>query len=147
MAVRLMQGESAEDADYVALAEILGILFQIRDDYLNLQSDAFSANKSFCEDRSEGKFSYPIIHSIQSRPGDFRLFSILRQRTDDIAVKNYALAYIMSTGSFAYCEREMDSLLKQAREKLGMVRGMTSQIEGILDMLEIKSSAVEQDRC
>lgn len=34
-----MQAESASDKDYVPLVNIIGLLFQILDDYLNLQSD------------------------------------------------------------------------------------------------------------
>lgn len=32
-------------------------------------------NKSFCEDLTEGKFSFPIIHSIMADPEDSRLIS------------------------------------------------------------------------
>jgi len=33
-------------------------------------------NKSFCEDLTEGKFSFPVIHSIHAAPHDRRLISI-----------------------------------------------------------------------
>lgn len=39
-------------------------------------------NKGFCEDITEGKFSFPIIHSIRTVPHDHRLLSILKQRTN-----------------------------------------------------------------
>ena len=32
-------------------------------------------NKSFCEDITEGKFSFPIIHSIKQAPDDHQLLS------------------------------------------------------------------------
>ena len=44
----------------------LGLYFQIRDDYCNLSLKEYSENKSFCEDLTEGKFSFPIIHAIQT---------------------------------------------------------------------------------
>ncbi len=50
--------------DYTPLLSLLGLLFQIRDDYGNLCSSEYEANKSFCEDITEGKFSFPLIHSI-----------------------------------------------------------------------------------
>lgn len=39
------------------LVDLLGIIFQIRDDYQNLQSDLYAKNKGFGEDITEGKFS------------------------------------------------------------------------------------------
>lgn len=50
--------------DFGPLLDQLGLLFQIRDDYANLLSSEYESNKSFCEDLTEGKFSFPIIHSI-----------------------------------------------------------------------------------
>lgn len=50
------------------MANMLGIHFQIRDDYINLTSDDFHDKKGFAEDLTEGKFSFPIIHCIHSDP-------------------------------------------------------------------------------
>ncbi|KAG5788086.1 hypothetical protein H9Q69_012851 [Fusarium xylarioides] len=65
LAVKLMQLASESDKDYVPLVNILGVILQIRDDYLNLQSGKYAKNKGFGEDLTEGKFSFPIIHSIR----------------------------------------------------------------------------------
>lgn len=35
------------------------------------------ANKSYCEDLTEGKFSFPIIHAINSHPNDGQVIRIL----------------------------------------------------------------------
>lgn len=37
----------------------------------------YEANKSYCEDLTEGKFSFPIIHAIRSSPHDNQVLSIL----------------------------------------------------------------------
>jgi len=42
----------------------------------------FMDNKGFCEDITEGKFSFPIIHAIRAMPHDHRILSILKQRTN-----------------------------------------------------------------
>lgn len=52
--------------DLIPLVNLIGLLFQIRDDYMNLQSADYAHNKGFAEDLTEGKFSFPIIHSIRS---------------------------------------------------------------------------------
>ena len=36
-------------SDYLPLVNLLGLYYQIRDDYLNLQSDEYQKNKSFAE--------------------------------------------------------------------------------------------------
>uniref|UniRef100_A0A3P8UE75 Geranylgeranyl diphosphate synthase 1 n=1 Tax=Amphiprion percula TaxID=161767 RepID=A0A3P8UE75_AMPPE len=68
LAVGLMQLFSDWKQDLKPLLDTLGLFFQIRDDYANLSSLEYSENKSFCEDLTEGKFSFPTIHAIWSRP-------------------------------------------------------------------------------
>ena len=61
LAVKLMQAESLapEKRDCVPLVNLIGMLFQIRDDYLNLSSTAYTTNKGLCEDLTEGKVQLP----------------------------------------------------------------------------------------
>lgn len=70
LAIRLMQLFSENKRDFSKLTAILGLYFQIRDDYCNLSSKEYSENKSFCEDLTEGKFSFPIIHAVQQQKHD-----------------------------------------------------------------------------
>jgi geranylgeranyl diphosphate synthase, type III len=58
--------------------------------------------KSFCEDLTEGKFSFPIIHSVINFPEDTRLLNILRQKTEDVDVKKHAVKWMEHTGSMTY---------------------------------------------
>lgn len=106
---------TASRCDFVPFVNALGVLFQIRDDFLNLQSDLYTKNKGFGEDLTEGKFSFPIIHSIRADPTNITLPSILKQRTDDEDVKRYAIRYIESTGSFEHCKRKIEELVAAAR--------------------------------
>ena len=89
------------------------MLFQIRDDYLNL-SDDYSTNKGFCEDLTEGKFSYPIIHAIRMDPQNLQLINILRQRTESVEVKKHAVKYMREMGSFEYCKKTVRELRSKA---------------------------------
>jgi len=61
-------GLDATPQDYIPLVNQLSLYFQIRDDYVNLASAEYMKKKDFCEDLSEGKFSFPIIHCIRNDP-------------------------------------------------------------------------------
>lgn len=73
LAVRLMQAESATDLDLTPLVSLLGLQFQICDDYLNL----------------EGKFSFPVLHRLHADPTNKELLAILRQKPRDLDIKKY----------------------------------------------------------
>lgn len=47
-------------ANLITLTDAIGLYYQIRDDYINLSSEKYMENKAFCEDLTEGKFSYPV---------------------------------------------------------------------------------------
>jgi len=93
-----------------ALVDLLALYFQIRDDLVNLRSDEYMHSKSFCEDLTEGKFSYPIIHAIHAAEHDTRLLNILKQRTDNLDVKRHALDYMDSLGSFDYTRDKLRAI-------------------------------------
>ncbi|KAB8269732.1 terpenoid synthase [Aspergillus minisclerotigenes] len=135
LAIKLMQLESEVTSDFLGLVDLLGVIFQIRDDYQNLQSDLYSKNKGFCEDLTEGKFSFLIIHSINSNPGNQQLLNILRQRSEEESVKKYAVEYIRSTGSFAYCQDRLASLLHEAKMMVNVLEEKVGFSKGIYDIL------------
>ena len=122
-------------SDFLGLVDLLGVIFQIRDDYQNLQSDLYSKNKGFCEDLTEGKFSFLIIHSINSNPDNQQLLNILRQRSEEESVKKYAVEYIRSTGSFDYCQERLASLLHEAKMMVNVLEENVGFSKGIYDIL------------
>jgi len=68
LAVGLLQSfaTTSKDVNFTPLVNNLGLYFQIRDDLINLADEEYMKSKSFCEDLTEGKFSFPIIHCIRS---------------------------------------------------------------------------------
>lgn len=52
------------------VVNLIGIFFQIRDNYQNLLDSDYTNNKGLCEDITEGKFSFPIVDSISARRDD-----------------------------------------------------------------------------
>ncbi|RKO85719.1 geranylgeranyl diphosphate synthase 1, isoform CRA_a [Blyttiomyces helicus] len=77
LAVKLMQICSGSTTDYCPVVDLLGLHFQIRDDYINLQSRKYMDNKGFAEDLTEGKFSFPIIHCIKTGTASRQMLSDL----------------------------------------------------------------------
>lgn len=116
---------------------VLGAIFQIRDDYLNLQSDAYTQNKGFGEDLTEGKFSFPIIHSIRANPANIQLLSILKQRTEDHDVKRFAIRYIESTGSFDYTRQKISELMTEAKKEAKHIGGEVDHVKGVSRIVEM----------
>ena len=120
------------------MVNTIGLLFQIQDDYQNLHpSSAQSLSKgTTCEDLTEGKFSFPIIHAIRADPASHLLQNILRQRTADPDVKRYAVDYLERVGSFAYTRRVLRDLSKRSMmlidELEGRMEGLSSISEGLV---------------
>lgn len=141
LAVRLMQAESPKPVvqGCVPLADILGLLFQIRDDYQNLVSKEYSDSKGMCEDLTEGKFSFPIIHSIRHDPTNLQLLHILKLKTTDPDVKRCAIKCMERTGSFRYTSQRVDTLIAQARRLADEIGGRDKSegIHRLLDKLAI----------
>ncbi|EOD46358.1 putative geranylgeranyl diphosphate synthase protein [Neofusicoccum parvum UCRNP2] len=134
LAIRLMQAESDCKLELCDLAGLIGITFQIRDDYLNLCSTQYTDAKGFCEDLSEGKFSFLVIHGIhaeQDRGGNNneggQLFDIVQSHPTDVAAKMRAISLLEQLGSFEYTRAVLDALMRRTRR---MVESFDAQAGG-----------------
>lgn len=109
-------------SDCAPLVSTIGLLFQILDDHLNLSpTSGYSSLKGLCEDLTEGKFSFPVIHAIRADPSNQILINILKQKTTDEEVKRYALKYMEGKGSFEYSKKVIDELRGKTE---GLVKGI-----------------------
>ncbi|KAJ7155536.1 isoprenoid synthase domain-containing protein [Mycena crocata] len=121
--IRLMMACATTNTgiDYVPLANMIGITFQIRDDFMNLQSSLYEVNKGLAEDLTEGKFSFPIIHGIRQDVGNRQILNVLQKRPTTPTLKIHTIAYLKShTRSFEYTlavltrfEKEIDTELER----------------------------------
>ena len=153
LAVGLMQAFSTKNkgVDFAPLVNNLGLYFQIRDDLINLSDEEYFKSKSFCEDLTEGKFSFPIIHCIRnSDVDDSRLLSILKQKTEDIELKKYAQKLMKNAGSLKYtrdkCVKLKDTILSQIEELGGnktltkLIKLLDVQVAGLADAVKEAST-------
>ncbi|RYC62809.1 hypothetical protein CHU98_g3415 [Xylaria longipes] len=135
LAVKLMQSQSPTSFDCLPLAELLGQAFQIADDYKNLANLDYTQKKGLCEDLTEGKFSFPVIHSIRSNPENQELLHILAQRPTDVDTKKYAVRYIESTGSLEYTKELVSILIAKAKEEADAIDAGSDKSKGIHALL------------
>eukprot|EP00697_Spironema_sp_BW2_P014913 gnl/Spiro4/5568_TR2829_c0_g1_i1.p1 gnl/Spiro4/5568_TR2829_c0_g1~~gnl/Spiro4/5568_TR2829_c0_g1_i1.p1 ORF type:complete len:349 (+),score=66.72 gnl/Spiro4/5568_TR2829_c0_g1_i1:49-1047(+) len=138
LAVKLMQLFSENKRSLERLVDNLGLFFQIMDDYLNLECDSYMGNKIFCEDITEGKYSFPIIHGI-NHESDGRLARILRQRTRDVSLKKYAVELMRQVGSFVHTQNTLTELREQILrdiQELGGNPQLTRLVEEISAFLQ-----------
>ncbi|KAH8556571.1 geranylgeranyl pyrophosphate synthase [Umbelopsis sp. PMI_123] len=136
LGVKLMQEASKSDKDYTSLVNKIGIHFQVRDDYMNLQSQQYTDNKGFCEDFTEGKFSFPVIHSIRADPSNRQLLNILKQKSTSVELKRFGLQLLEKTNTFNYCLEFLKDMEQQARVEIKHL-GANPKLDKIMDMLSV----------
>ncbi|TFK50785.1 terpenoid synthase [Heliocybe sulcata] len=126
------------DIDYVPLVNLIGVYYQIRDDYMNLNSSQYTTNKGFAEDLTEGKFSFPIVHAVRSDTSNRQILNVLQKRPSTPTLKTHAITYLRDrTKSFEYTRQVMGSLEKQAYEEIGRLGG-NEGLEAILRALHVE---------
>ncbi len=112
------------NSDCAPLVSTIGLLFQILDDHLNLSpTSELQTLKGLCEDLTEGKFSFPVIHAIRADPNSQILINILKQKTKDDEVKKYACKYMESKGSFDYSARVIEELRGKVEQQITGIEG------------------------
>lgn len=159
LAVGLLQACSIDggehvDKDFCPLVNNLGLYFQIRDDFINLaDEDEYMKSKSFCEDLTEGKFSFPILHCIRTSPDRRqRLLHIIQQRTEDVNVKRYAQQLLRDAGSLEYTRERCASLKTEIEAQIEAFGGnpplmqILQQLDQSLDgMVEAAAARPKSD--
>lgn len=148
LSVRLMQlfapMEIRHNFNFDRLCQLLALFFQIRDDFCNLMSKEYENNKSYCEDITEGKFSFPILHAVNTRETDTRIIHILKQRTQDLELKRYCVQLLEEFGSIEYTRQICDDLAKQIFDEIDALGG-NNYLENLIQELSIVFRSEEQD--
>ena len=172
LAVGLLQSFATshyKNVDFAPLVNNLGLYFQIRDDLINLADEEYFKSKSFCEDLTEGKFSFPIIHCIRHGGGvsgdgsgsddegdekcngnaiphsstAAQLLSILKQRTDDVDVKRYAQRLMFDAGSLRYTREKCTQLKKEIVKQIEELGGNDSLLK-VIEMLDVQVEKIAE---
>ncbi|XP_071952368.1 geranylgeranyl pyrophosphate synthase-like [Antedon mediterranea] len=135
LSIDLMQLFSQVKSDFQPVSEAIGLFFQIRDDYANLCSLEYSNAKTFCEDLSEGKFSFPLIHGIEKESnGTAIITNILRQRTEDVEVKKLCVKQLQELGSLDYTRKVLNDLEERVLIEIETLGGNADLINLIKEL-------------
>ena len=162
LAARLMQAVSTTTYNILPVAELIGLMFQIRDDHRSLScekvrdllqnvqmyslsysslqlTNQMSSAKGFCEDLTEGKFSFPVIHSIRTgTTSNNEVLNILKLRTTNNDLKAYAVQHMQAeTKSFEYTNNRLGDFHKAARDLLTGIELRNEQLGALLKMLSL----------
>lgn len=138
-AVKVMMAFATTNAnvDYIPLCNLIMVYYQIRDDYMNLQSDQYTNTKGFADDLSEGKFSFPIVHGILEQPENQLIMNVLQKRPKTPTLKHHAIEYLKNTTkSFDYTLAVLNKLEQQARRELERLGG-NPMLSALLDKLHV----------
>jgi len=146
IAIKLMMACATKnyDIDYLPLVNLFGVYFQIRDDYMNLQSTEYSHNKGFAEDLTEGKFSFPIVHSVRADTSNRQVLNVLQKRPSTPTLKHHTIEYLRTrTRSLDYTFDVIQTIEKQVRSEVLRLGG-NEKLGRILDQLEVTTRGDER---
>ncbi|KAE8372495.1 isoprenoid synthase domain-containing protein [Aspergillus bertholletiae] len=128
------------------LITLLGRYYQIRDDYQNLASDEYTAKKGFCDDLSEGKFSFPLIHLLEYSPNASTLHDIIFDRRSgnkaemSEETKSYIITQMNKVGSLQFTRGVLDSLFAaiwEAIERVEEIMGDNTAFKAVCTALKL----------
>jgi geranylgeranyl diphosphate synthase type 3 len=104
----------------IDLVNQLACYFQIRDDLMNLTSLRMHQTKGYCDDITEGKFSFVAIYALKasSQEQSQALLSILAARTRDLTKIEQALGIIRSSGAFAHTFQVLNTIATKIHDHI-----------------------------
>nr|A0A2L0VXR5.1 RecName: Full=Geranylgeranyl pyrophosphate synthase; Short=GGPP synthase; Short=GGPPSase; Short=GGS; AltName: Full=(2E,6E)-farnesyl diphosphate synthase; AltName: Full=Dimethylallyltranstransferase; AltName: Full=Farnesyl diphosphate synthase; AltName: Full=Farnesyltranstransferase; AltName: Full=Geranylgeranyl diphosphate synthase; AltName: Full=Geranyltranstransferase; AltName: Full=Pleuromutilin biosynthetic cluster protein synthesis protein G [Clitopilus passeckerianus]AVA16671.1 geranylger len=142
LGVRLLQCHPGVNnrADLSDIALRIGVYYQLRDDYINLMSTSYHDERGFAEDMTEGKYTFPMLHSLKRSP-DSGLREILDLKPADIALKKKAIAIMQDTGSLVATRNLLGAVKNDLSGLVAEQRGddyaMSAGLERFLEKLYI----------
>lgn len=131
--IRLMLAESPfrcalPHEELIHICSLFGRAFQIRDDYANLSSKEYHEQKGFAEDLDDGKYSFMLIHCIQTLNSDPKLSTdaaLLRallmsgvREGHNSETKKEVIRLLEKTKSFDYTREVLKKLYGRIEEEV-----------------------------
>ena len=125
--------------EFSRLAKMVVRFYQIRDDYMNLNSIDYHKQKGFCEDLDEGKFSYPVVHCIQHSTrcrnhilGIFRQRLIAPKEPLSLECEEHILEYLEETQTTEVAWLLLEELEVKIEKEIGELETSTGESNPML---------------
>jgi geranylgeranyl diphosphate synthase type 3 len=102
-----------------------------------------SEQKGYCEDLTEGKFSFPVSHAMwtdNARKGE--ILRILRSKTTENTVKSYVVQCLDKSGSLEYTRAALEDLHERAKILLAEIPQQNTAAEALFDKLILEARSV-----
>ena len=93
--------------------------------------------KGYCEDLTEGKFSFPIIHAIRSSDKTNNdVLNILRLHTKDVQLKAHAVWYMRTQSkSMEYTSLVVQDLYEESQKLLKAIPSENKPLDMIMSKI------------
>jgi ophiobolin F synthase len=145
-------GDKVSNSDMNLFSCLIGRFFQIRDDYQNLASADYAKAKGFAEDLDEGKYSFTLIHCIQTLESDpelagemmqLRAFLVKRRLEGKLSheAKREVLATMKKTESLEYTLGVLRELHGELGKEVGKLEakfsGENFTLRMMLELLKV----------
>lgn len=102
-----------------------------------------SEQKGYCEDLTEGKFSFPVSHAMWTDdPSKGEILRILKSKTTDDMVKTYVVECLKKSGSLEYTRVTLEGLYERARILLAAIPQPNPAVEALFDKLIISARSI-----
>lgn len=137
LGVRLLQlfSEVDKQDQLINLMNAVSNFCKIRQDYLDMKVDANAEeDNDFCKKISEGKYSYPTVHALQTNPDDCYITQILKQRTKNADIKKFLAGHIDKLGSVAHTKDVLIEMEKDITEQIKKLGG-NAKLEAIMSKI------------
>ncbi|KAK7993058.1 hypothetical protein PG988_001852 [Apiospora saccharicola] len=116
------------------LTRLFGRFFQVRDDFMNLNSELYAQGKGFCEDLDEEKLSYLLVVCARRDPAAFRqIMGIFRARCS-------------ACSSMSPLARESKMYILSLLEEAGAMKETKAWLLDLEAQLEAEVAALEKLR-
>ncbi|KAG2067967.1 terpenoid synthase [Suillus decipiens] len=138
IAIKLMMACATRNTnvDYIPLTDLIGVQYQIRNDYMNLQSNEYM-DEDFAKNLSEGKFSFPIVHGILEQPENRQIMNVLQKRPKTPTLKRHTINYLRdTTKSFDYTLTVIRKLERQVKAEIARLGG-NPMLSAMMDVLSV----------
>ena len=114
------------DREIEALGEfgnLMGVAFQIQDDYLGLFGEEKRLGKPLISDIAEGKRTFLVVHALQTLQGEEKhgLISALGNKNCTQGEMEKAVEILRSSGSADYARNKAAEIVNEAKSKLALL--------------------------